>query len=196
MRFEIVEKTENPLLKRIELKFKLFHEKAPTPRRVEVKSQIASALKVPEEFVIIEKLASLHGKQEASGIARVYDSKKQLEALEPRHLLMRGLPKEKEEKPVEKRPEPIPVKIKEEPEKKPEAKPEAKPEEKPPEKPPEEKPEEKVEKPPAEEKPPAPAEGEKPAEPAVEPEGEPEKKPEERMEPPEKKPIEGKPKEE
>jgi small subunit ribosomal protein S24e len=147
MKFEIVQKTENPLLKRTELKFKILHEKASTPKRAEVRSQIASVLNVPEELVIIEKIASLHGRQEASGIARVYDSRERLEALEPRYLLRREVPKE-EEKPPEK----IRVKLVEKPEEKPEAKPEEKPapEEKPeePEKPPEEKP-----PPPPEEKP-------------------------------------------
>jgi small subunit ribosomal protein S24e len=132
MKFEIVEKKENPLLKRIELRFKVTHEKSSTPTRAEVKTQIALAINVPEELVVIEKFASLHGKQEASGIARVYESKEILETFELKYLLKRGLPKEEEkkaEKPAEAK-APVEEK-KEKPEKPAEEKPKEKAEEKP-----------------------------------------------------------------
>jgi small subunit ribosomal protein S24e len=115
MKVEITEKVENPLLKRTEIKFKVDHSGSPTPKRLDVRAQLASQLGVPEERVVIDKLASMYGRQVASGIARVYASREELEGLEPKYLLKRGLPKE--------------------------AKEEAKPEEKPKEKP--EKPEEK-----------------------------------------------------
>lgn len=143
VKVEIVEKAENPLLKRTEVKFKVDHAGGPTPRRLEVLAQLAAALGVAEEQLVIEKLASTHGHQVASGIARAYSSREQLEQLEPKYLLKRGLPKEKppEEKPKEAKPE--------KPEAKPEEKPkEAKPEPKKEKAPPKEvKPEEKPEKP-------------------------------------------------
>ncbi len=106
MKVEIVQKNENPLLKRTELKFNVTHESSPTPKRVEVKAGIASELNVPEELVVIEKISSLHGKNESSGIARVYATKESLESMEPQYLIKRGAPKEeKAEKPAEKKPE-------------------------------------------------------------------------------------------
>lgn len=122
MKVEIVDKVENPLFKRTELKLRVDHAGAPTPKRLEVRSQLAALLGVAEDLVIIEKISSSHGKQVALGIARVYASKEQLEKTEPKYLLKRGLPKEaKPEKSAEEGPK----------ETKPEKpKPEEKPEEK------------------------------------------------------------------
>jgi len=112
MKVEIIEKTENPLFKRTEVKFKADHRGEPTPKRLDARAQLAAQLGVAEELIVIEKLASTHGRQAASGIARVYSSREQLEGLEPKFLLKRGMPKEAkaeakpEEKPkVEKPPE-------------------------------------------------------------------------------------------
>ncbi len=90
MKVEIVEKVENPLLRRTEVKFRVDHLGAPTPRRLEVRSRLSAVLGVGEDLVVIEKIASSHGRQVASGIARVYDSREQLEKLEPKHLLRRA----------------------------------------------------------------------------------------------------------
>ena len=131
MKVEITEKVENPLLRRTEVKFKVDHEGGPTPKRLDVRAQLASQLGVSEELVVIDKLASMYGQQVASGMARAYSSRERLEELEPKYLLKRGLPAEAKE----------------------EAKPEEKPKaEKPKEKPKEEKPKEKPAEKPAEEK--------------------------------------------
>ena len=94
MKVEIIEKTENPLFKRTEVKFKADHAGEPTPKRLDVRAQLATQLGVAEELIVIEKLASTHGHQIASGIARAYSSREQLERLEPKFLLQRGMPKE------------------------------------------------------------------------------------------------------
>jgi len=94
MKVEIVERKENPLLERLEVKFRVDHSNAPTPKRLEVRSQLAAELGVAEELVVIDKLASTTGRQVASGIARAYSSRERLEELEPEYLLKRGLPKE------------------------------------------------------------------------------------------------------
>lgn len=147
MKIEIIEKVENPTLKRSEIKFKVEHTGAPTPKRLEVRSQLAVLLGVAEEALVIDKLASTHGRQVASGIARTYSSKEQLDEIEPKYLLQRGLPKEAkpEEAPKEKPKKP-------EKEAKPEEKPkEAKPEKAEPKK--EAKPEEKAKEKEVKEKP-------------------------------------------
>ena len=92
MEVKIVEKTENPLFGRTEIKFRVDHGGGPTPRRLEVRAQLASQLNGGEELVVIEKLASTHGRQVASGIARAYGARERLEELEPKYLLRRGLP--------------------------------------------------------------------------------------------------------
>jgi small subunit ribosomal protein S24e len=106
MKIEISEKVENPLLQRTEIKFKVDHSNGPTPKRLDVRAQLAGQLGVTEEVVIIDKIASMYGRQVASGIARVYSSRQVLEELEPKYLLQRGLPAEakEKEKPKEEKP--------------------------------------------------------------------------------------------
>ena len=117
MKVEIIEKSENPLFQRVEIKLKVDHAGEPTPKRLDVRAQVAAQLGVAEELVVIEKLAGAYGRQEASGIARAYSSKERLDALEPKYILVRGLPKEAkpEEKPAEKpkaeKPEPEEKKV-------------------------------------------------------------------------------------
>ncbi|MFQ6129527.1 MAG: 30S ribosomal protein S24e [Candidatus Hadarchaeaceae archaeon] len=125
MKVEIIEKTENPLFKRTEVKFKADHAGGPTPKRLDARAQLAAQLGVAEELIVIEKLASTHGRQVASGIARVYSSREQLEGLEPKFLLKRDMPKEAK---AEVKPEEKP-KVEKPPEKKVEVPKEAKPEE-------------------------------------------------------------------
>ena len=107
MKIEIVEKVENPLLKRVEIKFKVNHVNAPTPKRLEVRHQLAEMLGTDEALVVIEKIASAYGRQVASGTARVYTSKERLEKIESICLFRRSQPKEKkpEKPPEEKKPE-------------------------------------------------------------------------------------------
>ena len=115
MEIEIVEKKDNPLFQRVEIKFRADHSGEPTPKRLDVRAKLAAKLGVPEELVVIEKLASTHGRQAASGIARAYGSKDQLEGVEPKYLLRRGMPKEakpevekpKPEKPKAEKPEKV-----------------------------------------------------------------------------------------
>ncbi|WP_428083087.1 30S ribosomal protein S24e [Candidatus Hadarchaeum sp.] len=103
MKVEVIKRTENPLLKRVEVEFRIDHAGAPTPRRLEVKSQLAALLGTSEDLLVIERLTSTHGRQMATGVARVYNTREQLEAMEPKYLLKRGLPKE--EKAAEAKPE-------------------------------------------------------------------------------------------
>ena len=149
MEVKVVEKNENQLLRRTEVRFEVDHSGTATPKRLDVRKQLADALGVPEEMVVIEKFSTMHGRQVASGLARAYDSKERLTELEPKFLLERGQPKkeEGEEKPAEKPKEDKaekPPKEEAKPEKKAEKpkeaeKPEEKVKEKPPEKPKEEK---------------------------------------------------------
>lgn len=108
LKVDIIKKSENPLFKRTEVEFRVDHTGAPTPKRLEVRAQLASLLGLSEELLVIDKLASTHGRQAASGIARFYGTREQLEEIEPKYLLKRGLPKEaKAEKPAEEKPKEV-----------------------------------------------------------------------------------------
>ena len=102
LKVEIIKKSDNPLFKRSEIEFKVDHAGAPTPKRLDVRAQLAALLGSPEELLVIDKFASTHGLQVARGTARVYSAREHLEAIEPKYLLKRGMPKEaKEKKPAE-----------------------------------------------------------------------------------------------
>lgn len=105
MEARIIKKVNNPLLRRTEIYFEIDHPRGPTPRRMEARKLLADKLKVPEDLVLIEKLATPHGRHVAAGIARVYNSRERLEELEPKYLLEREARKEKTKKEGEEKSE-------------------------------------------------------------------------------------------
>ncbi|HHF59363.1 MAG TPA: 30S ribosomal protein S24e, partial [Thermoplasmatales archaeon] len=54
MELEILEKRENPLLNRTEVKFRIKHEGEKTPERELVKNDLAEELKVSKDLIIID----------------------------------------------------------------------------------------------------------------------------------------------
>lgn len=91
MNIEVIEQKENPLFKRSHIKFNVYHDNSPTPTRSSVRKELASEIKTSEDQLIIEKFTTLHGTQRASGIARVYETKEQLEDIEPEYLIDRNI---------------------------------------------------------------------------------------------------------
>lgn len=143
MQAEIVSRKENPLLKRIELQFKIVHHGEGTPTRDTVREEIAKLAKTPKERVIIDHMNSQFGKVETVGYAKVYGSKEDALEFERKHVLGRNkLIEIEKKKKVKKVAAPVAEKTEAEPEaEKAEAKP--KPEEKEEEEKPEEKRKEK-----------------------------------------------------
>ncbi|MEM2878780.1 MAG: hypothetical protein QXG10_04490 [Candidatus Hadarchaeales archaeon] len=96
MKLEIIEKKENKLLKRTEVKFRVEHPGAPTPPRKEVLSGLSQSLGVSEELIALERISGSHGSHISNGIARLYQSREDLVKSERDYLLKRGMPKEAE----------------------------------------------------------------------------------------------------
>jgi len=182
MQLEVLQRKENPLLKRTEVTFKATHKAEPTPTRDALRAFLAKELNATKDIVVIDSQASTFGRYETVGYAKVYKSKDEALAVERKHILVRNKliapeVKEKEAAPKPEKPAPRterPAAPKVEPakaEEKPEAKAEKAPakEEKKPaakdEKKPAEKKEEKKEPKKAEPK------GEKKSEPAKKKEG-------------------------
>jgi len=182
MQLEVLQRKENPLLKRTEVTFKATHKAEPTPTRDALRAFLAKELNATKDIVVIDSQASTFGRYETVGYAKVYKSKDEALAVERKHILVRNKliapeVKEKEAAPKPEKPAPRterPAAPKVEPakaEEKPEAKAEKAPakEEKKPaakdEKKPAEKKEEKKEPKKAEPK------GEKKGEPAKKKEG-------------------------
>ncbi|MDD2777460.1 MAG: hypothetical protein PHY36_04525 [Methanocellales archaeon] len=100
MNSEVIEKRVNPLLKRLEIMFKVDHEGA-TPSREEIRNNLAAMLNAKKELVIIERMRSEYGKRETRGYAKIYNSEKDLGDIEQAHIIQRNAIKT-EEKPTEK----------------------------------------------------------------------------------------------
>lgn len=90
MQAEIVSRKENPLLKRIEIEFKIVHHGEASPTRDIAKEEIAKLAKAPKERVIIDSMNSQFGKPETLGYAKVYDSKEDALAIERKYILGRN----------------------------------------------------------------------------------------------------------
>src|SRR6266704_3483148 len=155
MQLEVLQRKENPLLKRVEVTFKATHKAEPTPTRDALRAFLAKELKATKDIVVIDFQASTFGRYETVGEAKVYKSKEEALAVERNHILVRNKLIEpevkKEAAPKPEKPAPAPRA--------------AKPAAPKPEAPkPEGKPEPKAEKPPAKEEPkPAPKDEKKAA---------------------------------
>src|SRR2546427_7683959 len=90
MQLEVLKKTDNPLLKRVEVTFKAIHKAEPTPTRDALRAFLARELKATKDIVVIDSQASTFGRYETHGYAKVYKSKEEALAVERKHILVRN----------------------------------------------------------------------------------------------------------
>lgn len=90
MELEIIEKKENPLLNRIEIKFKLKHQGEKTPERELVKSEIAEMLKINKSLVVIDYIRPNFGIAMSTGYAKIYKNTEDAKKIEPSYILKRN----------------------------------------------------------------------------------------------------------
>lgn len=103
MEVEVISKKENPLLGRLEVDFKITHSKEVTPKRKDVKNEIAALLKVQKDTIVIDNMKTEFGKPETIGYAKVYKSKSAAQENETQAILKRNnIFEEKKEKAEEK----------------------------------------------------------------------------------------------
>ncbi|UCE38136.1 MAG: 30S ribosomal protein S24e [Thermoplasmata archaeon] len=104
MEVEIISKKENPVIERLEVNFKVSHPKEVTPKRKEVRDEIAAQLKVPKDRIVIDNMQPEFGKPETLGYAKVYKNKNDALKTESEAVLKRNnLFEEKKEKGEEKK---------------------------------------------------------------------------------------------
>lgn len=104
MELEIDGKRENHLLSRIEVTFKTTHNAEPTPKRDQVREEIAKQLKVTKDRVVVDYMESTFGLGATEGYAKVYKTKEDALKLESEYVLVRnGLAQKKEKKAEEKK---------------------------------------------------------------------------------------------
>jgi small subunit ribosomal protein S24e len=85
---KILSKEEKPLLARTEIVAEAGFEKA-LPDRKEIRKDLAHALKVEEEQVVVAKIEPINGVRKAKIIARVYEKKEDIAKLEAGFVLKR-----------------------------------------------------------------------------------------------------------
>lgn len=108
---EILQKKENMLLKRTEIRFKLTHPKEKTPQRGAVRDKLAAQLGGKREGVIIAHMNSRYGSPDTFGYAKIYESADAAKKMEAKHLLKRhGLVEEKKAAEGEAKPAAAPAK--------------------------------------------------------------------------------------
>jgi len=90
MELEIIEKRENPLLNRTEIKFRVKHQGEKTPERELVKNDLAEMLKVNKNLVIIDHIRPSFGMAISSGYAKIYKSIEDVKRVEPSYILKRN----------------------------------------------------------------------------------------------------------
>ncbi len=97
MEFKILEKKENPLLHRIEVKFEVSHPKSKTPSRDDVRNLLAANLNADKSRVILDKIETPFGSTLSRGFAKIYDSVEDAKKIEPEYVLIRNKIIEKKE---------------------------------------------------------------------------------------------------
>lgn len=90
MEIKIVEKKENPLLHRTEVKFVISHPKNKTPSREDVRNLISANLNAEKNRVILEYMHTPFGSNETSGYVKIYDSLDKAKKIEPDYILLRN----------------------------------------------------------------------------------------------------------
>ncbi|MEX2689822.1 MAG: 30S ribosomal protein S24e [Candidatus Njordarchaeales archaeon] len=90
MELEIIDKRENKLLYRIEYTFMVRHKDEGTPNRKLIREKAAELLGVPIERVVVRRVVTGFGVNDAKSEIFVYESKDKLLEIEPRHILIRN----------------------------------------------------------------------------------------------------------
>jgi ribosomal protein S24E len=83
---QIINRTENPLLDRVELRFEWNHRNEPTPTLAEM---VAAAAKAEpganRDFVFMKEISTRYGRPLTTGIALIYGSAESA-SFEPKHI--------------------------------------------------------------------------------------------------------------
>ncbi len=97
MELRILEKRENNLLHRMEVKFVVTHPKEKTPSRDDVRNLIAANMNADKKCVILQYLHTSFGSNESDGYAKIYENVEHAMKIEPDYVLLRNKLIEKKE---------------------------------------------------------------------------------------------------
>ncbi len=132
MEIKIVEKKDNPLLKRREVKFMVVHKGEATPRQDDVREKVAALVGADSKLTIIDRLRTSAGTNVSGGFAKIYQKTDEMRVIESHKIADKQIKTEKpkEEKKAEKPKEEKPAEEKKPEKKEEKPKPEPKKEEK------------------------------------------------------------------
>jgi small subunit ribosomal protein S24e len=92
----VISEKQNPMLKRKEVSFQVEHgETGCTPSRVEIRKAVAVATKTNESVVFLKKYVTKTGTLTAFGTANIYDTIEQAKLIEPKYIVKRNVPEDK-----------------------------------------------------------------------------------------------------
>ncbi len=89
MDVEIIDETENPMLHRTDVRFRLTHEDA-TPSRLSVRDSLAAMLNKDADEVVIHQLDTKYGMKKSVGYAKVYGTSDDAREVEQEYMLERN----------------------------------------------------------------------------------------------------------
>ncbi|MCK4972772.1 MAG: 30S ribosomal protein S24e [Candidatus Heimdallarchaeota archaeon] len=90
MKIDIIEKNENKLLERTEIRAKVDHVGQPVPKRDEFLSKLAALLNKERNQVVLVKLEAKYGEGKSLALVHVYDTTERAIAVEKEFLLKRS----------------------------------------------------------------------------------------------------------
>ena len=106
---EVVERKENPLLNRVEIRFVWNHDSSRTPSRSEMVAAAAKAEPgAKQELVFVKDVSTRYGRPQTTGLALIYGSSESA-VLEPEYVKVRhgAQPEPKAEAPKASEPTPV-----------------------------------------------------------------------------------------
>ncbi len=95
MEIRIVEERKNPLMHRTEYKFEIDHPTAASPKRADVRQELAKMIMVPKDRLVVERMNAQFGTARSDGLAMAYESKEALDVTVREHILVRNGLREK-----------------------------------------------------------------------------------------------------
>lgn len=89
MDIRIIKDSKNLLLNRRELDFIVRYEGS-TPSRNDVKNKLAALLNAPLELLVVQRIKTEYGMQEAKGYAKLYEDTDRMKEVELAYVLKRN----------------------------------------------------------------------------------------------------------
>jgi small subunit ribosomal protein S24e len=90
MEIDILNKKENKVLDRTEVKFDCIYSDEATPKILDVKSKLVALLNTQKDLIVVDSIQPHYGQAKASGYAKIYGSKDSLEDIETEHVITKN----------------------------------------------------------------------------------------------------------